>query len=59
VLYVSGYTETTIVRGGKLETGENFLQKPFTPQSLIRQVRELLDRGNTHAEPSKTEGGKS
>jgi CheY-like chemotaxis protein len=35
VLYVSGYTETTIARGGKLERGENFLQKPFTPQSLM------------------------
>jgi CheY-like chemotaxis protein len=59
VLYVSGYTETTIARGGKLERGENFLQKPFTPQSLMRQVRELLDRANGRMEPSKTESGNS
>jgi CheY-like chemotaxis protein len=59
VLYVSGYTETTIGRGGKLHTRENFLQKPFTPQSLMRQVRELLDRTNGHTEPSKTESGNS
>jgi CheY-like chemotaxis protein len=59
VLYVSGYTEATIARGGKLETGENFLQKPFTPQSLMRQVRELLDRANGRTEPSKTESGNS
>jgi two-component system cell cycle sensor histidine kinase/response regulator CckA len=59
VLYVSGYTETTIVRGGKLDTGEIFLQKPFTPRSLMRQVRDLLDQTNGHTEPSKSEGGNS
>ena len=59
VLYVSGYTETTIVRGGKLDTGEIFLQKPFTPRSLMRQVRDLLDQTNGNTEPSKSEGGNS
>jgi two-component system, cell cycle sensor histidine kinase and response regulator CckA len=59
VLFVSGYTEATIVGGGKLDTRETFLQKPFTPQSLMRQVRELLDRTNGQTEPSKTESGNS
>jgi len=57
VLYVSGYTETTVARTGALAAGELFLQKPFTPQALVRRVRELLDRANGQPQPPKTEGG--
>jgi len=59
VLYVSGYTETTVARTGALAAGELFLQKPFTPQALVRRVRELLDRANGQPQPPKTEGGNS
>ena len=45
VLYLSGYTEDSIIHEGALEPGTAFLQKPFTLQSLSRKVREVL--GNT------------
>jgi two-component system cell cycle sensor histidine kinase/response regulator CckA len=42
VLYLSGYTEDTIVSEGTIESGTAFLQKPFTLQNLSRKVREVL-----------------
>ena len=42
-LCMSGYTDDAIVRHGVLESGMAFLQKPFTPDSLARKVREVLD----------------
>ncbi|VTT99410.1 hypothetical protein, partial : Putative uncharacterized protein OS=uncultured Desulfobacterium sp. GN=N47_I07050 PE=4 SV=1: PAS_4: HisKA: HATPase_c: Response_reg [Gemmataceae bacterium] len=43
VLFVSGYTDDDIVRYGLGGDGTAFLQKPFTPQSLARKVRAVLD----------------
>ncbi len=42
-LFMSGYTDDTIVHRGILDEGVAFLQKPFTFESLTRKVRELLD----------------
>lgn len=50
VLYMSGYTDDAIVHRGVLAPGIAFLQKPFSPASLARKVREVLDDG----EPRQT-----
>jgi CheY-like chemotaxis protein len=44
VLYVSGYTDDSIVHQGQLAAGVDLLQKPFTADALNRRVREVLDR---------------
>jgi len=43
VVYMSGYTEEKIVRHGILNRGIPFIQKPFTPETIIKKIRTLLD----------------
>jgi two-component system cell cycle sensor histidine kinase/response regulator CckA len=43
VLCMSGYTDDSIVRHGVLDAAMAYLQKPITPTTLARKVREVLD----------------
>jgi CheY-like chemotaxis protein len=43
ILFMSGYTADTVVHHGELGPGVAFLQKPITPDVLVRKVREVLD----------------
>jgi two-component system, cell cycle sensor histidine kinase and response regulator CckA len=43
VVFMSGYAESAIAHRGILEAGAELLQKPFTPDTLVRKIREVLD----------------
>ena len=45
-LFTSGYTDAIISRYGVFDQKFNFIQKPFSKQSLAVKVREILDGGN-------------
>jgi len=42
VLYISGYTDDKLGRHGVLEPGVDLVQKPLTPDLLLRRVRDVL-----------------
>jgi PAS domain S-box-containing protein len=43
VLFMSGYIDDSVVRQGVNKNEVSFLQKPFSPSSLAKKVREVLD----------------
>ncbi|MEY2572662.1 MAG: two-component system, cell cycle sensor histidine kinase and response regulator CckA [Verrucomicrobiota bacterium] len=45
VLYVSGYSDNDIGDHGTLDPRHELLQKPFTPQTLARKIRDVLREG--------------
>lgn len=54
ILYMSGYTDDALMYG-VLERGTAFLEKPFTPHTLIRSVNDLLAEKNHWPLPGHTE----
>ena len=58
VLYMSGYTDSSIVQQGVLERGLAFLQKPFTLKALAGKVRQTIDapEGDASPQPKRSTG---
>ena len=42
VLFTSGYTENSIVHGGRLDPGIELLSKPYTHEALARRLRHVI-----------------
>jgi PAS domain S-box-containing protein len=44
-LFMSGYTANIIHKKSILDSGTEFISKPFSPNAFLRKVREILDSG--------------
>ena len=42
VIFMSGYTRDAVVHEGVVDDDIAFLEKPFSPEMLLRKVRETL-----------------
>ncbi|MFL5328551.1 MAG: ATP-binding protein [Gemmataceae bacterium] len=43
VLFMSGYTDDHVIRHGIIDSDMAFLQKPFSPQMLLRKIRDVMN----------------
>jgi CheY-like chemotaxis protein len=43
VLFMSGYAERAFISNGSMPAGTGYLEKPFTVETLMRRLRQVLD----------------
>lgn len=56
-IYMSGYTDSTVVHEGVLSRSVAFLDKPFTSDELTQEVRRVLDENSAADRAATPEAG--
>jgi PAS domain S-box-containing protein len=56
VLFASGYTDDAVLHHGVLEANMEFIQKPFTPNTLANKVRAVLGASMSELQSSRQNG---
>lgn len=59
VLFTSGYTENSIVHGGRLDDNVELLSKPYTQEELAHRIRSRLDSRKSEAHATSKESSAS
>jgi CheY-like chemotaxis protein len=49
VLFATGYARNALLHRGRIKPGVELMTKPFTDVELAARIRDVLDRGHSHA----------